>query len=158
MPTETAHAIRAIRLEDAAAVARIDAAHTGLDKREWWREVVARYVVPEGAAPQRIGLVAADPAADDVLGYLLGRVGAFEFGSEPCGWIFAVGVRTDRLRAGVAGALLAEARRRFRDRGVRVVRTMVRRDDVPVLTFFRSQRFVAGPFVELELDLEEGAR
>jgi hypothetical protein len=33
------------------------------------------------------------------------------------------------------------------------VRTMVRRADVPVLSFFRSNGFFAGSFVQLELDL-----
>jgi len=31
------------------------------------------------------------------------------------------------------------------------VRTMVRRNNVPVLTFFRTNGFAAGPYVQLEL-------
>jgi hypothetical protein len=34
---------------------------------------------------------------------------------------------------------------------------MVRRDVVPVLSFFRANGFAAGTFVQLELDLEEQA-
>ena len=32
---------------------------------------------------------------------------------------------------------------------------MVRRNDVPVLSFFRARGFVGGPFVQLERDAEE---
>ncbi len=90
-----------------------------------------------------------------MIGYLLGEVRAFEFGSEPCGWVFGVGVEADRLRTGVAGLLMDEARRRFRAAGLSTVRTMVRRNDVPVLSFFRSHGFVGGSFTQLESELEE---
>jgi ribosomal protein S18 acetylase RimI-like enzyme len=56
-----------------------------------------------------------------------------------------------RTRQGVATALLREAVRRLHAAGVTTVRTMVRRTDVPVQTFFRTNGFVAGPYVQLEL-------
>jgi len=147
--------IRNVRKADAAAITAIDAAHTGESKAGWWEEVLRRHARRSGA-PDRVGLAAVDPEGE-VAGYLLGQVRAFEFGSEPCGWIFAVGVHPDRLRSGVATALFREARERFAARGVRLVRTMVRKDDVPVLTFFRGRGFAGGPYVELELELGKGA-
>ena len=140
--------LRLVRASDATALAAIDRAHTGHGKPAWWEQVVARHV--RGGAG-RAGLVAV--ADGKVVGYVLGQVREFEFGSGPCGWIFAIGVHPDWLRAGVAGRLFAGARARFAELGVDLVRTMVRRDDVPVLTFFRNQGFVAGPYVELELAL-----
>ena len=89
-----------------------------------------------------------------MIGYLLGEVRAFEFGSEACGWVFSVGVDPNALHGGVASALLRETCRRFREAGVSTVRTMVRRDSVDVLSFFRANGFVGGSFVQLELDLE----
>jgi ribosomal protein S18 acetylase RimI-like enzyme len=59
------------------------------------------------------------------------------------------------LREGIAARLFEEACRRFARQGIGLVRTMVRRDDVGVLTFFRNQGFVAGPYVELELSIPE---
>ncbi|MFO0982318.1 MAG: GNAT family N-acetyltransferase [Planctomycetota bacterium] len=147
--------IRTIRRGDARVIAAIDAAHTGVLKRAWWEDVVARHTRASAGGGARVGLVAVDPASDKVIGYLLAQVRAFEFGSEPCGWVFAVGVHQDHLRAQIATQLLARARTRFRELGVSIVRTMVRRDDVPVLTFFRSQGFAAGPYQELELKLPE---
>ena len=64
---------------------------------------------------------------------------------------------TADLRSGIARTLLAEGCRRFRAAGVTRVRTMVVRNDVPVLSFFRSSGFEAGSFVQLELGLEEGS-
>ncbi|HET6277429.1 MAG TPA: GNAT family N-acetyltransferase [Candidatus Polarisedimenticolia bacterium] len=147
--------IRAIRSGDAAAIAAIDAAHTGLLKRRYWRDVVTRHAGRGRAGGARVGLVAVEGAKGRVVGYVMGRVRSFEFGSEPCAWIVALGVHPRMLRGGVASRLFAEACRRFAQHGITLVRTMVRRDDVGVLTFFRSQGFVAGPYVELELSIPE---
>jgi ribosomal protein S18 acetylase RimI-like enzyme len=146
-------AIRDLGPADLDGVVRIDGEHTGQEKRAYWSRVLRDFLRRDGQAG-RVGVAAAQGEA--LLGYLLGEVRAFEFGSEPCGWVFAVGVDRRHLRAGVASALLAEACRRFREAGVRRVRTMVRRSDVPVLSFFRAQGFVGGSFIQLELDLEEG--
>lgn len=150
MTTTTAAAIRPLKRDDAPTLAAIDAAHTGIDKAEWWRDTVARHL-KRSPGSRRVGLVA--EVDGEVVGYLLGQVREFEFGSEPCGWIFAVGVRDDHLRRGVARALLDESRARFSEAGVRLLRTMTRKDDVPTLTFFRSAGFEAGPYVELELPI-----
>ncbi len=144
--------IRALRAEDLAEVARIDALHTGMRKRSYWSGVLGQFLKPGGPGV-RIGLGLDAPRG--LAGYLLGEVRAFEFGSEPCGWIFAVGVDPNSERRGVASQLLAEAVARFRARGVPRIRTMVRRNEVPVLAFFRSNGFRGGPFVQLELDIAE---
>lgn len=155
MKTDTDVVVRAVTRRDAPSLAAIDEAHTGLAKPEWWKQTVNRHL-KRTPSSIRVGLVATD--GDEVCGYLLGQVRAFEFGSEPCGWIFAVGVREDHLRTGIAGRLLDEARARFLRAGVRLLRTMVRKDDVPTLTFFRSAGFAAGPYVELELPMAEDER
>ncbi|NIM00591.1 MAG: GNAT family N-acetyltransferase [Acidobacteria bacterium] len=142
--------VRELSAEHLGAVVRIDAAHTGTANPDYWEEVFGRFLSPNGGRPH-VGLVAEEEG--QAVGYLLGEVRAFEFGSEPCGWIFGVGVDPERLRSGVAGALLDEARRRFRESGVATVRTMVRRNDVPVLSFFRSHGFVGGSFTQLEESL-----
>lgn len=144
--------IRPLRREDLAEVVRIHALHAGVVKRAYWRGVLERFLRPRGEAV-RIGVAA--EAAFGLAGYLLGEVRAFEFGSEPCGWIFAVGVDPRAARHGVASRLLSEAAARFQGHGVPRIRTMVRRNEVPVLAFFRGNGFRFGPFVQLELDLEE---
>jgi len=144
--------VRDLRSDDLADVIRIDLLHTGERKPDYWEPVLRGFLAPDRRR-LRVGLAAVDGEA--MVGYLLGEVRAFEFGSEPCGWVFGVGVDPRLLRGGVASLLLAEGCRRFRRAGVRRVRTMVRRNNVPVLAFFRSNGFEAGTFAQLELGLEE---
>jgi ribosomal protein S18 acetylase RimI-like enzyme len=142
--------IRRLSRLDLGDVTRIDAHHTGRRKPAYWRRVLDEFL-GRGGRGRRVGLAA---EADGRLGgYLLGEVRAFEFGSEPCGWVFAVGVDPALLHRGLGTALLEAACRAFRDAGVATVRTMVRRTDVPVLAFFRSFGFSGGSYVQLELDV-----
>jgi GNAT superfamily N-acetyltransferase len=146
--------VRSVQPADASGIAAIDQSHGGVSGIDWWTEVTRRHTRKDGRPTARVGLVAVERAMDDeVVGYLLGQVRAFEFGSEACGWIYAVGVHKKALRQSIASQLFEEARRRFSDLGVQLVRTMVKRDDVAVLSFFRSQGFFAGPYVEMESPL-----
>jgi len=146
--------VRELRSLDLQETIRIDALHTGESKPAYWQGVFRDFLENERGAT-RVGLAAEGPSG--MVGYLLGEVRAFEFGSEACGWIFAVGVDPHRLRGRVASALLAECCSRFHQAGVNTVRTMVRRDVIPVLSFFRANGFTAGTFVQLELNLKEQA-
>ena len=65
-----------------------------------------------------------------------------------------MGVAPEQAHHGIGSALVAEAGRRFARAGVTTARTMVRRDDVSMLAFFRSNGFVGGTFTQLELALE----
>ena len=145
--------VRDLQQGDREAVVRVDALHTGSSKPAYWERVFRDVLGGDAEGPVRVGLAA--DGARGLIGYLVGEVRAFEFGSDECGWVHAIGVDPDHLRKEVATRLLAEASRRFRSAGVRTVRTMVRRNDVPVLSFFRASGFVGGSFVQLELDLEE---
>jgi len=131
-----------------SAVAHIDAVQTGEHKPAYWKRVFQEFLAG-GHANRRVGLAAEQDGG--VIGFLFGDVRAFEFGSEPCGWILEIGVDPAFTRAGVASALLREGCGRLRATGVSVIRTMVRRNNVPVLTFFRTNGFAGGPYVQLEL-------
>jgi len=146
--------VRSLRLRDLGPadlpeIIRIDAAHTGRPRAEYW-SVVLRDFLDGKDGRLRVGLAA--ERGGRLVGHLLGEVRAFEFGSEPCGWIFAVGVDPAELREGVGSGLLRVACRRFTAAGIHRVRTMVRRDDIPMLSFFRAAGMVGGPFVQLELN------
>lgn len=152
----TSARIAPLRPADLPAVVRLDARLTGRRKPAYWKALFRDFVA-SGRTPARVGLAARD--RERLAGYLLGEVRAFEFGSAPCGWIFSVGVDPAQAHRGIGSALVAEARRRFRRAGVAAVRTMVRRNDVSMLAFFRSNGFVGGSFTELEraLDADEEA-
>ena len=145
--------LRPLTRRDLAAVARIDALLAGRSKRRFARKVFAKLV----RGPALAGRVGIGAVADGRLaGYVFGEVRAFEFGSSPCGWLFAIGVDPGWARRGVASALLEAACERFRAARVTRVRTMVRRTDIPVLSFFRARGFAGGPFVQLEREVEDG--
>jgi len=147
MPVEQELTVRPLRPDDWVGVVALDTLLTGTGKGPYWKQILDNFLTKESC----LGLAA---EVDGSLGgYLFGELRAFEFGSEQCGWVFSLGVQPGTTRQGVASALLAEAGHRFRALGVSKVRTMVRRADVPLLALFRSQSFVGGPFVQLELDI-----
>jgi len=139
-----------LRSAELAAVVRLDGRLTGQYKPAYWKARFGEFV-GAGHPHGRLGLAARDDR--HLVGYLLGEVRAFEFGSEPCGWIVAVGVEPDQAHHGIGSALVTEASRQFLRAGVSNVRTMVGRSDLPMLSFFRSNGFVGGRFTQLELDL-----
>jgi ribosomal protein S18 acetylase RimI-like enzyme len=147
-PAQVQVRIRALTARDLDNVVRIDAIHTGEAQPAYWKRIF-RDALSRGRERARVGLGAEVRAT--LVGFLFGDVRAFEFGSEPCGWILEVGVDPRLARQGVGTALLEEACRRLRASGVSTIRTMVRRNDVPVLTFFRTNGFAGGPYVQLEL-------
>jgi ribosomal protein S18 acetylase RimI-like enzyme len=155
--TRPAFSVRAMVASDIAAVERIYKAHVAPGSARSRRQIRARIEEAVAADGDRaVALVGVD-ARDRVVGYLVGDVRSWEFGSEPAGWIFALGVDPRVGRLGLGGRLLEAAVGRFAALGIQTVRTMVRRDDVPVLRFFRSEYFSAGRYLELELEVRLGA-
>lgn len=142
-------AIRPATEADIPAIAAIDARITGAAKAAYWHDMFERF----GKRADRYFLLA--EADGRVAGYIAGEVRAWEFGSPPAGWVFAIGTDPDARQQKVASRLFAEINAAFRGRGVQVVRTMIARDDELIMAFFRSQGMMAGPFVELEMDLDE---
>ena len=142
--------VRAVRRGDLEQVIALDATVTGLTKRDYWRGVFRRYGGTE--AGTRHFLVAIRDGR--VAGFIIGEVRDWEFGSPPCGWVFAIDVAPDARLAGIGTRLLEAICTNFRRRGVRKVRTMLARDNTLILSFFRSQGMTAGSLMPLEMDLE----
>lgn len=142
--------IRPAAVDDLAAVTAIDAEITGLPKPDYWFEIFHRY--GSRGAQQRFFLVA--ERAGELLGYVIGEVRDWEFGSPPCGWVFGISVRPQAREAGLGSRLLDAICDGFRRAGVDKVRTLLARDNNLVLSFFRSQGMTAAPVIPLERDLE----
>jgi ribosomal protein S18 acetylase RimI-like enzyme len=152
-PAKVRTGTRRLTPDDLARVVEIDARHRGRAVPDYWSRVCDDFLVRDRS---RLRVALGAESDGKLVGYLLGEVRAFEFGSEPCGWIFAIGVDPVHAREGIASTLLAEACTRFRAGGIGRVRTMVRRADVPVLSFFRAHGFAAGEFAQLEIELPGG--
>ncbi|HEX8012089.1 MAG TPA: GNAT family N-acetyltransferase [Casimicrobiaceae bacterium] len=142
--------VRRVRRADLAQVIAIDATVTGLEKRRYWQAVYRRYG-NSGQAGREFWVAEADGSA---VGFVIGEVRDWEFGSPPCGWVFAINVTPDARLAGIGSRLLKAIGASFRRCGVKKLRTMLARDNTVILSFFRSQGMMTGPFIPLEMDLE----
>jgi len=142
--------IRRGRRQDLPQIVAIDATVTGLEKRDYWRSVFGRY--GGNGRAERQFLVA--DAGGRVAGMVIGEVRDWEFGSPPCGWVFGIDVDPDFRQAGIGTRLLDAICASFRRAGVSKVRTLLARDNKLILSFFRSQGMMAGPFIPLEMDLD----
>lgn len=111
--------IRDARADDMAVVEEIDARITGLAKHDYWAQAFARY----GGREDRWFLVA--ESGGRVIGFIVGEQRAWEFGSPPCGWIFAIGVAPDRRLGGVGSRLYEAICTRMQAAGLETVRTML---------------------------------
>ena len=138
---------------DVEAVGALDARITGLSKPDYWRKAYTRY----GTRPDRYFLVAEHDGPDrdgQVIGFIIGEKRAWEFGSPPCGWVFALGVDPANREGGIGSQLFAALISRMKASGVSTVRTMLARDDALNMAFCRSQGMMGGPFIQLEMPLD----
>jgi len=114
----------------------------------YWQEMFARY-----GSDKFKQLFLVCEMDNEIVGFIIGEIRDWEFGSDPCGWVFALGVRPDIRQSGVATQLYAAICHFFEQAGITTVRTMLARQDIDSLSFFRSQGMMAGPYVQLENDL-----
>ncbi len=141
--------IRGARSADIPAISRLDERITGISKADYWQDMFARY----GERPDGFFLVAENEGRG-LVGFIIGEVRAWEFGSPPSGWVFALGVdpavRLRKIGSRLFDAIcacLAKTR-------VDTVRTMLARDDELNMAFFRSQGMMGGPFIQLEMPVD----
>jgi ribosomal protein S18 acetylase RimI-like enzyme len=141
--------VRSAQSSDLPTVIALDAETSGLEKAAHWKERFAWY---GGGHQDRFFLIADD--AGTPVGFIVGEVRAWEFGSPPSGWIFAISVKSTARLHGVGTVLFDALCARFRKAGVQHIRTMLAKDAQLIMSFFRSQGMMAGPFIELEKRLE----
>lgn len=140
--------VRPAEPSDVPAVIALDAETTGLEKPAYWSDLFERY----GRRTQdRFFLIAEH--GEQPVGFIVGEVRAWEFGSPPSGWIFAINVKPGTRLLGVGSHLFDSICACFRLAGVQKVRTMLSKEATLLMSFFRSQGMRAGPFIELEKGL-----
>lgn len=147
--------VRRVQAADIPQVIGLDTRVTKLAKAEYWDDVFCRY--GRRRLHERFFLVAErrdDWTAPRVLGFIIGEIRAWEFGSTPCGWVFALSVEPDVRLHDVGSAMLDAIAVEFKKAGVSKMRTMVARDGHLPMLFFRSEGMMAGPYIQLEKDLD----
>jgi ribosomal protein S18 acetylase RimI-like enzyme len=149
------HLVRRVQATDIPRVIALDERVTGLAKPDYWHDVFERY--GKRRLNERMFLVAEPSSAEalaPILGFIVGEVRAWEFGSTPCGWVVALSVEPRARLRGAGQALLEALSIEFKKAGVSKMRTMVARDNRLHLLFFRSEGMMAGPYIQLERELD----
>lgn len=145
--------VRRVRAADVRQVIALDQRVTGLAKADYWQDIFERY--GRRRQSERHFLIAeAGDEQTPIVGFIIGEVRAWEFGSAPCGWVFALSVEPKARQHGVGDALFGAISREFKKAGVTKMRTMVARDNRLHLLFFRGEGMMAGPYLQLEKELE----
>jgi GNAT superfamily N-acetyltransferase len=146
-------AVRPVRAADVRQVIALDQRVTGLAKPDYWQDVFERY--GRRRHSERHFLIAEAPDEQTpIVGFIIGEVRAWEFGSAPCGWVFALSVEPKARQHGVGDALFGRISEEFKKAGVTKMRTMVARDNRLHMLFFRGEGMMAGPYLQLEKELE----
>lgn len=135
--------IRPAQASDLTAISALDRRETGVAKPDYWREMLA---------PDRHFLVA-ETERGALAGFIAGEIRAWEFGQPAAGWVFAIQIDPKLRLKGVGSALFDALVARFKEKGVTRVRTLVERQDHLILSFFRAQGMVAGPSLQLDMDV-----
>lgn len=147
--------IRRVRATDIPLVVALDKRVTAIAKARYWQGIFERY--GRHRLKERFFLVA-EPLEGKlearIFGFIIGELRAWEFGSGPCGWIFALSVEPGARLRGTGEALFNAICAEFRKAGVTTVRTMVRRDSTLPMLFFRGEGMMAGPYIQLEKELD----
>ena len=143
--------IREALANDFDAVVALDLDGVTEEKPTYWRGIFDRYVTIDRDG----GFFLVAEIRGEVVGFIVGEIRAWEFGSPPCGWVFALSVSTEHREIGVGQIMLQEMCQRMKKAGVTTVRTMVDRENKLTLSFFRSQGLRTGRYVELEKLLDD---
>lgn len=144
--------IRLATVADGAAIVALDAEITGTDKLAYWTDILERFT-DSAMRIQRHFLVASS-ANGDLVGFVVGEIRAWEFGSPPCGWVLALSVSPQHRELGIGSLLLDALSVELKSAGIATIRTMVLSTDKVNLSFFRGEGLSAGPYIELEKRLD----
>ncbi len=141
-----------VQASDLDAVVALDSASTGTAKAEYWQDILERFT-QENSRKKRYFLGARSPD-NELLGFIVGEIRAWEFGSPPCGWVIALNVTTGHRERGIGTKLLDALCAQMKKDGATTIRTMVLANDKVNLSFFRGEGLAAGPYIELERPLD----
>lgn len=150
--TNIAVDIGVVQPGDLDAVVALDAANSGSAKPGYWQELLERFT-QENPRIRRYFLVGKS-ADDELVGFIVGEIRAWEFGSPPCGWVIALNVTADQRQQGIGTMLFDALCAEMKKEGATTIRTMVLSNDKVNLSFFRGEGLSAGPYIELERQLD----
>ena len=117
--------IRRATRDDLDALVALDARITGWPKPGYWQDIFERYGTRR--LEERFLLIAelqSGPDAGRVVGHVTGEIRAWEFGSEPCGWIFGFAVDPEFRLGRIGERLFDDITGRMRATGSSISREL----------------------------------
>jgi GNAT superfamily N-acetyltransferase len=150
--TRAALRVRRVQAADIPHVIALDTRVTKLAKPEYWNDVFRRY--GKRRLHERFFLIAKnrlDRADSRVLGFIIGEIRAWEFGSTPCGWVFALSVEPEMRLHGIGNALLEAISGEFKGRRQDANNG---REGAQLPRCFSQRRNDGGSLHQLEKDLD----
>ena len=147
--------VRRAELSDLASIVALDTKVTGIAKPEYLADLFERYRTRR--AGERFFFIAesADSGEEtQILGFVIGEIRAWEFGSAPCGWVIGISVDPGARSEHIGHALMTAISAAFRDAGITIMRTMISRKNHLLMSFFRGEGMMAGPYLQLEKELD----
>jgi ribosomal protein S18 acetylase RimI-like enzyme len=147
-----AFTVRPARQSDIPGITALDARITSISKGPHWQDLFERSGKSRQAG-QFFLVASALGEAGQFLGFIVGEIRAWEFGSAPCGWVYALSVDPDARQHGIGEGLLDAIAAEFKRAGVTKMRTMVAKHNPLPMLFFRAEGMMAGPYIQLEKDL-----
>ncbi|VAX04974.1 Hypothetical acetyltransferases BadL [hydrothermal vent metagenome] len=153
---ETGLTIRNAMADDLARIIELDESSSGISKPDYWQESFRRFGSLQDG---RYFLVAEKDNKNEkksqIVGFIIGEIRAWEFGSQPGGWVFSLTVDPDTRLSGVATVMFNTICQCFRQAGIDKIHTMIDRDNITVMAFFRSQGMMAASTIPLQLSLSD---
>ena len=113
--------IRRAEESDLPAIQTFDERSNKDANPRYWQEMFSRYGDDK---TKQLFLVCEKDA--EIVGFIIGEIRDWEFGSHPCGWIFALGVRPDIRLGGAATQMYSAMCDFFRNAGVQKLRNSAR--------------------------------
>lgn len=140
--------IRPMTEGDLDAIIEIDKKVLGEERADYWK----RKISLRNERSTITHLVA--EAEGKLVGFILGDISGWEFHiPNTIGWVDTLGVDPAYQREGLAGALLNQMIKNFRQRGVETIYTLVNWSSWDLLQFFKKAGFTRGDMINLELKI-----
>ena len=138
--------VRNLDKGDLNAIVGIEERVTGIARRGYWEK---RIEISEAIRPHWASLVA--ELDNRVVGFLLGRAGELEFGLPgTVAWIEIIGVDPAYRKRGIARALLEQFTSSAEDHGVKMIFTLVGREQPDIKSFFNRLGFAQGEMLHFQ--------
>jgi N-acetylglutamate synthase-like GNAT family acetyltransferase len=148
MDLATGVKLRVLTPGDVDAIAAIDKAVIGKERRDFWATKV-EHLSKASAVPSLVA-----ECEGRVVGFILGSSSGWEYGmSESVGWIDTIGVLPECRGKGISRALFEEMISSFKKVGLDKIYVFVSWKKWDLLEFFEKMGFSRGDMINLELKI-----